>query len=123
MDELNWEEAEKKCREEESHLASIISAEENQFIYEIAKLENVWLGGKDFHNDGAWQWVDNSMWNFTAWKSGEPNRIALKWEVPVVENGMINHAVKIFMQFARKEDVLMDGLFTVTIATNCFGYT
>ena len=52
---LTWEEAEESCREENSHLVSITSKEEQNFIRSIIGSNAVWIG---FQKKNEWQWSD-----------------------------------------------------------------
>jgi len=70
------------------NLVSINSKAEQEFV--VAKLiplgwyDQVWLGGsrKDgqaYGNDAAtWEWVDNSIFDFTKWAPNEPNNMGIK---------------------------------------------
>ncbi len=64
-----------------SHLATITSAEENQFVIANVIGSNFdlepWLGGFqapiESPPDANWHWVTDEAWNFTAWGPSEPN--------------------------------------------------
>ena len=32
-----------------------------------------WIGGNDIDEEGTWKWTDGSPFEFTFWRSGEPN--------------------------------------------------
>ena len=68
---LNWEDAEKSCQGQGGHLASVHSAEQNNFLTGLTT-ERHWLGGIDVANEGDWVWSDGTAWTFTDWKAGEP---------------------------------------------------
>jgi len=71
---LTWPDAEKKCVEKDSHLASINSEEENDFIFgKAAKKARSWIGGRDIEVEGTWSWIDNSPWNYTNWNRVQPD--------------------------------------------------
>lgn len=62
------------------HLATLTSAEENQFIVDElteAAIDLYWIGG--FQPEGSsepgagWQWVTGEAWSFTNWAEFEPN--------------------------------------------------
>jgi hypothetical protein len=65
------------------HLATITSAEENQFIIislAPASYDGLWLGGYQdttapdyFEPAGGWRWITGEPWGFTNWSPGEPN--------------------------------------------------
>lgn len=65
----------------DGHLATITSAAENDFIFNILGVSDrpIWLGG--FQDENAaepladWQWVTGEAWTFTNWESGEPNNL------------------------------------------------
>ncbi len=65
----------------QGHLATITSAEENQFVANLCDALGhdtfYWLGGYQPEgtpepNDG-WQWVTGESWTYANWKAGEPN--------------------------------------------------
>jgi hypothetical protein len=71
------------------YLATITSAEENQFLIGLAP--NGWFGGSDRDSEGTWIWMDGPeagqvFWNggpggsapagaFASWNGGEPNNL------------------------------------------------
>jgi len=67
---LKWEEAEEFCNDEKSHLVSIKSKEEQNFIRSIIGSNAVWIG---FQKKRDWQWTDGSSVEYLNWSSGEPN--------------------------------------------------
>jgi len=52
---LKWEEAEEFCNDERSHLVSIRSKEEQNFIRSITGSNAMWIG---FEKKRDWQWTD-----------------------------------------------------------------
>ncbi|CAJ0923513.1 unnamed protein product, partial [Mesorhabditis belari] len=99
-----FDEAEAYCARRKSHLVSIHSQEENDFVQKLA--ENVdldegwafWIGLKRNPKKGnAFEWTDGSSVNFTNWRSGHPdsNTHAAPWSPdgkwcsypPINENG------------------------------------
>ena len=59
------------------HLATITSAEENQWIVDYlggALTLDHWLVGFQDLND-EWQWVKGEPWSYTNWYPGEPNSL------------------------------------------------
>ena len=50
---LSWEEAEEKCMAEKANLASIISAEENEFFYNLVGNVTVWIGASEKDKEGV----------------------------------------------------------------------
>ena len=69
---LEWTEAEIHCQGEGGHLASVHSAEENNFLSGLDPNE-LWLGGTDSTSEGTWTWSDGTILSFTGWKSGQPD--------------------------------------------------
>ncbi|MFN1834486.1 lectin-like protein [Balneola sp. MJW-20] len=63
-----------------SHLATITSQEENDFIisnFPEAAENGYWLGGNQLNGgaepDGGWIWITGETWDYTNWANGEPN--------------------------------------------------
>lgn len=59
-------------------LASIGSADEHAFVTSLLSTaapqrSHYWLGATDLAQEGVWQWMDATPWNFTVWGAGEPN--------------------------------------------------
>ncbi|KAK7881296.1 hypothetical protein WMY93_029705 [Mugilogobius chulae] len=76
-----WIDAEKSCQTLGANLASIHSAEENDFILDMIQKATgartrTWIGGSDAAKEGIWLWTDGSVWDYTAWHGGEPNNVA-----------------------------------------------
>jgi len=67
---LKWEEAEEFCNDERSHLVSIRSKEEQNFIRSITGSNAMWIG---FEKKRDWQWTDGSSVEYLNWARGEPN--------------------------------------------------
>lgn len=68
------------------HLATITSADEQQFIETQvmlgATLDGHWLGGYQDHSapsysepSTGWRWITGEAWGYTNWGSGEPNNV------------------------------------------------
>ena len=75
---MSWHEAEVFCQNQGGYLATLTSQSENDFVYNnlIASASSyVWLGGTDEGSEGNWRWVTGEAWQFTNWKSGEPNNL------------------------------------------------
>ena len=60
------------------HLVTLTSAEENQFISQLAPGDFLLGGYQDLDSpeyaepNGGWRWVTSEAWQYTAWQSGEP---------------------------------------------------
>jgi len=60
-----WFEAEKLCRERDSHLASVHSRAENRFIFALTSGLSAWIGYSDLDQDTHYKWSDNTHDDFT----------------------------------------------------------
>lgn len=70
------EDAEKYCESLGGYLATITSADENEFLFNyIHELgyENAHFGFTDSEEEGTWKWVTGEEVDYTNWHSGEPN--------------------------------------------------
>ena len=75
-DITSGEDAEKYCESLGGYLATITSADENEFLFNyIHELgyENAHFGFTDSEEEGTWKWVTGGEVNYTNWHSGEPN--------------------------------------------------
>ncbi|CAJ0952963.1 unnamed protein product, partial [Mesorhabditis belari] len=75
--EITFDEAEAYCASRKSHLVTIHSQEENDFVQELAETvhstSGFWIGLKRNPNQGkALEWTDGSSVDFTNWYPGEP---------------------------------------------------
>ncbi|MCK9441150.1 MAG: hypothetical protein M0Q13_06995 [Methanothrix sp.] len=87
---ITWNDANTRANAAGGHLATITSAAENQFVYNlVAEYDDYWLG--DNHGNGAgpwlggyqpagslepaggWAWVTGEPFSYTNWHTGEPN--------------------------------------------------
>ncbi|XP_022106457.1 echinoidin-like [Acanthaster planci] len=84
----SWQAAEEHCQEffsrkGQGHLASIHTAEENNFLIQmwqtlVPREENyvnthVWLGHTDQTKEGTFSWSDGTGFYYQAWRDGQPN--------------------------------------------------
>eukprot|EP00933_Yihiella_yeosuensis_P030575 TRINITY_DN24202_c0_g1_i1.p1 TRINITY_DN24202_c0_g1~~TRINITY_DN24202_c0_g1_i1.p1 ORF type:complete len:308 (-),score=44.37 TRINITY_DN24202_c0_g1_i1:86-1009(-) len=60
-----WAESEKICRDQDSHLVSVHSRAENQFVHTLAQGLKVWIGYTDVDQDTHYQWSDSSQDDFS----------------------------------------------------------
>ena len=71
-EELKFPEAEAKCVSVGSHVSSIHSTAENEFITNLgSEASKMWVGAT--WDGDKWVWTDGSAWAFTHWWIGEPN--------------------------------------------------
>ena len=82
---LEWEDARDLAQDSGGYLASLTSAEENQFVWHFlnsnlvgdSRYAQYWLGGyqtdKLAEPGGHWAWVSGEAWNYTNWLGYEPN--------------------------------------------------
>ena len=74
---LRWPDANNFCLQQNSNLASILSAEEDEFLVaEFVDDRNfVWLGGYEKNDvEGAWTWTDGFPFTcYTDWGQGQPD--------------------------------------------------
>merc|ERR550517_1746512 len=66
--------AEEACQDQGGHLASIHSMEEQNFLMQTFNPpDRVWIGAVDPDQNGAWEWTDGSSFDFSNWRSGQPD--------------------------------------------------
>ncbi|XP_020856780.1 C-type lectin domain family 4 member K-like isoform X1 [Phascolarctos cinereus] len=72
----SWEEAERSCVSFGSHLTSVISVEEQEFIHKKAGGSNYWIG-LNILRSSNWRWTDGTHYNEDMskdfWAPNEPN--------------------------------------------------
>ncbi|XP_062382778.1 C-type mannose receptor 2-like [Sardina pilchardus] len=73
-----WDESERNCMAMGGHLASVHSRDELLFIKNLiqrvsSNVQRTWIGGTDAAQEGVWFWSDGSRFDYTHWKTGEPN--------------------------------------------------
>ena len=75
QEKKTWADAEDHCQSKGSHLASILTEEEQNEVAALASVDShVWLGGTDQEIEGVWKWTDASTWGYTRWQSGYGNK-------------------------------------------------
>ncbi len=60
------------------HLATISSADENEFL-KNATAGNIWLGLSDANSEGNFEWNTGESLDYTNWSSGQPNNGGYWW--------------------------------------------
>ena len=72
-----WAEAKTHCEALDSHLVTIHSKDENEFVLSLIAASgggDIWMGANDLATDGTWVWVDGEDWGqYTNWGPDEPN--------------------------------------------------
>lgn len=71
-----YSEAERFCENLGGHLATISSAEENNYLFNLMKSKgynSAYFGLTDSEREGVWKWVNGETVNYTNWRLGEPN--------------------------------------------------
>jgi len=89
---VTWQAAKDLTESRGGYLATLTSAAENQFAFSVADDQRYWRAGLvqnfgpwigGFQPDGSkepgenWQWVTGEPFDYTAWRSGEPNNQGL----------------------------------------------
>lgn len=75
-DNQTWHESERNCSGMNSHLVTINTEAEQNFVTQLLdKQFSYFLGLSDEKEEGQWQWVDKTPFNpnMVFWKVGEPN--------------------------------------------------
>ncbi|KAL0966447.1 hypothetical protein UPYG_G00295410 [Umbra pygmaea] len=67
-----WENAEKDCRERSSHLISVTSATEQEFINNLGH-DNAWIGLNDRTVEEDFQWTDVNDLVYENWRESQPD--------------------------------------------------
>ncbi|XP_019060886.1 C-type lectin domain family 4 member K [Fukomys damarensis] len=73
-----WYSAEQVCVSKNSHLTSVTSRDEQEFLYKIAGELPTWIGLTKAGSEGKWYWVDDTPFNKDSvrfWLPGEPNNM------------------------------------------------
>ena len=118
---LDWTAAEQAAEVAGGYLATITSAQENAFIFNLTGGSDAWLGGSDAATEGVWEWVtgpeaDTNFWNggtggsapadqYANWQPGsEPNNSGNEDYVHMWGGGLWNdhtqgHAIGYVIEF------------------------
>nr|XP_020856723.1 C-type lectin domain family 4 member K-like [Phascolarctos cinereus] len=72
---MTWEEAEHFCVAHNSHLASVTSDGEQEFLSKRTNGVYHWIGLTDKNTEGTWQWVDGTPYNESQafWNKNQPD--------------------------------------------------
>ena len=78
----SWDDSELHCQGEGGHLAAVTSLEIQNFL--LGKVNTLdsktwfWIGGSKKGQQGKWEWIDGSVWNFTHW-ANQPSQQPSGW--------------------------------------------
>ncbi|XP_070695786.1 galactose-specific lectin nattectin-like [Pempheris klunzingeri] len=75
-----WTDAEHKCISVGGNLASVHSADENEFLRDLIERvsgyrRHTWIGGYDAVRERTWMWTDGTSFDYKRWSIGEPNNL------------------------------------------------
>nr|XP_040045604.1 C-type lectin domain family 4 member E-like isoform X2 [Gasterosteus aculeatus aculeatus] len=72
----DWPESKSFCESQGAHLAIILTAEEQTFLWDLlprGHWNSYWFGITDEHTEDQWKWVDGTPLVGGFWEAGEPN--------------------------------------------------
>ena len=55
---------------ERGYLATVTSAAEQAFLFDVPRFASLWIGGSDIGTPGTWSWVDGPEAGTVFWKDG-----------------------------------------------------
>ncbi|XP_068727262.1 uncharacterized protein [Montipora capricornis] len=88
---FNWSKARDNCLESRADLASISSADENNFIKGLTATVQIWIGLNSRDSGFDFKWSDGASFALSFWASGEPNFESEKCVVLRIGTGKWNN--------------------------------
>ena len=77
-EDIGWLAAKLKCERLGGHLAVIPDEATWDFLHDLIKDKNLWLGASEHGHKGKWTWVDGTDMSFVLWASGQPDNMGGK---------------------------------------------
>ncbi len=70
---MNWTQAESLATQEGGHLATVRSAQEQNWLWQTFGARNLWIGYNERTATNSWTWSSGEPTTYTNWYPGEPN--------------------------------------------------